>query len=479
MEDVDLQKFGISCRRRNGSDRRPANARSFWWHSHQSIILLANHQLSARMSRNLYTTDQAEENRRKPRFDPLNPQFIRPDEEEDAEEDAGFVDDVGLSKTGAKRKKVRTDVSPSKSVLVHGVNIAQGYDSDSSQEGDVKKSKKSKTKPADDDDDDMFNDAPPEPEDANDEEDAYGKLKKKKVSFVDASTFEGQVIDRDEPRDIEDEVESVPSTPNSSDNEQVDEEVGLAGLKKHAPKLERFNLRQEQAEGLFTEDGSYVRKAADPKAHQDAWMEGLTKGQIKRAEEGMRKQLEREQEMERREAEESRVKPQERLVRLIRCLQPRETALDAMARLKPKKMNKWQASQKWKKSKMAVDQDTPVSEEDAAKAKQQIEEITSHADKLLARGMLDIYSTRREILISTYQDESGERFRESSESVRETGQGGQETWEYKWPGADEVYSNFSSDNMKDWKEGGFFGDGVLVRKVGSADEWTSSVDINF
>jgi len=92
---------------------------------------------------------------------------------------------------------------------------------------------------------------------------------------------------------------------------------------------------------------------------------------------------------------------------------------------------------------------------------------------------LDIYSTRREILISTYQDESGERFRESSESVRETGQGGQEMWEYKWPGADEVYSNFSSDNMKDWKEGGFFGDGVLVRKVGSADEWTSSVDINF
>jgi hypothetical protein len=42
-----------------------------------------------------------------------------------------------------------------------------------------------------------------------------------------------------------------------------------------------------------------------------------------------------------------------------------------------------------------------------------------------------------------------------------------------------VYSNFSSENMKGWKEGGFFGDGVLCRRLGSADEWTSSVDINF
>lgn len=431
------------------------------------------------MSRNLYTTEQAEQNRRKPRFDPLNPQFIRPDEEEEAEEDAGFVDDVGLSKTGAKRKKVRTDVSPAKPYLVHGVDIAQGYDSDSSEEGGAKKPKKSKTNPVDDDDDDMFGDAPPEAEDANDDEDKYGKLNRKKVNFVDASTFEGQEIDRNEPRDIEDEIESVPSTPNSSDNEEVDEEVGLAGLKKHAPKIERFNLRQEQAEGVFTEDGGYVRKATDPKAHQDAWMEGLTKGQIKRAEDGMRKQLEREQELERREAEEEKMKPQERLVRLIRCLQPRETPLDAMARLKPKRTNKWQATQKWKKSKMAVDEEPPVSEEDAAKAKRLIEEITSHADKLLSRGMLDIYSTRREMLITIYQDESGERFRESSDAPQKGGRGGQEMWEYKWPGTDEVYANFSSENMKSWKEGGFFGEGVLCRKMGSAEEWASSIDIKF
>jgi len=78
--------------------------------------------------------------------------------------------------------------------------------------------------------------------------------------------------------------------------------------------------------------------------------------------------------------------------------------------------------------------------------------------------MLDIYSTRREILISTYQDESGERFGRVPSPCGKQDRVDKETWEYKWPGADEVYSNFSSDNMKDWKEGGFFGDGVWSEK---------------
>jgi hypothetical protein len=57
-------------------------------------------------SRSLYTTERAAENKRKTRFDPLHPEFIRQDEEEGDE----FDEDIGISKTGAKRKKVRTDV---------------------------------------------------------------------------------------------------------------------------------------------------------------------------------------------------------------------------------------------------------------------------------------------------------------------------------------------------------------------------------
>jgi hypothetical protein len=49
---------------------------------------------------------QAEDKRNETRFDPLHPEFIRADVEEEDE----FEEDVGISKAGAKRKHVRTVV---------------------------------------------------------------------------------------------------------------------------------------------------------------------------------------------------------------------------------------------------------------------------------------------------------------------------------------------------------------------------------
>ena len=421
--------------------------------------------------RSLYATEIAEEKRQKIRFDPLHPEFIRQEEEEVDE----FEEDVGMSKTGAKRKNVRIDVDTP--FIEEITNLFKGYDSDSSQEGDSNKPKKKKKKA--DDDDDMFNEGPAQQEDEDEkgkdeeEEDAYGKLKRKKVNFVDYQRFEGQEFERDE-RDPEDEEESVPSTPGSSEDEEIiDEEVGLAGSKKHAPKIEKFNLRQEQAEGVFTEDGSYVRKAADPRAHQDNWMEGLTKGQIRRAAAGMEKQRQRELEVERREAEQMAVAATDRLAFLIRLLKPSETPLEALARLNQGKKKKWQPSQRWKKSKMIVDQETSVSEEEARKVKEQIEAITAAADKMLALGNLNIYSSPREKLIRLYQEDAGERWKEDRQES-ET-----DKWEYKWPGTGDVHSDFSSEDMRSWKEGGFFQDGVLCRRAGSEDEWKSSMEITF
>jgi hypothetical protein len=57
--------------------------------------------------RSLYTTDIAEENKRKTRFDPLRPGFIR----QQATETDEFEEDVGMSRANAKRKNVRIAVS--------------------------------------------------------------------------------------------------------------------------------------------------------------------------------------------------------------------------------------------------------------------------------------------------------------------------------------------------------------------------------
>lgn len=330
----------------------------------------------------------------------------------------------------------------------------------------------------DDDDDDMF--AEPERpqtteiQDEENEEDAYGKLKKKKVNFVDYKTIEGQELS-DSEKDVEDEEESVPSTPeggSEDERDSLDEELGPARSNKKI-KMEKFNLRQEQAEGMFTEDGSFVRKAADPRAHQDSWMEGLTKGAIARARAGHEKQLQREAELERKEMEDRRVSPTERLERLIRCLKPRETPLDALARLNQGK-KKWQPSQKWKKSKMDVDSEQSAAKEEAAKVKKQIEEITAHADHILNLGNQSVYSTPRERLIMLYQEDAGERFREDPINKNEVVQ-----WEYKWPEGEEVYSGFAADDMRSWKEGGFFGAGVLCRPMGIDGEWKTSTEIDF
>jgi CD2 antigen cytoplasmic tail-binding protein 2 len=403
------------------------------------------------------------------RFDPLNPTVIQQEEDEVDE----FAEDIGLSKAGTKRKQVRTDVSPSPLHLSKEMTeILKGYDSDSSQEGDSKKPKKKKK--ADDDNDDMFDDEHAQNEDAkeDDDEDAWGKLKRKQTKFLNYTAFKGQEFQGEE-QDLEDEEESIPSTPHESDDEVIDDEVGLAGSKKRPPKIEKFNLRQEQAEGVFTDDGGYIRKAADPRAHQDNWMDGLTKGQIRRAAEGMEKQRQRELEVERREAEEMAIAATERLAFLIRSLKPTETPLKALARLNQEKKKKWQPSQKWKKSKMQVDRED-ISEEDAEKVKEQIEAITSACDKLLALGNSNIYSTSRERLIMLYQEDTGERFRERPAQQSETNK-----WEYKWPGTDEVHSSFSSEEMRGWKAGGFFGDGVLCRRAGSEEEWKNSMDIVF
>src|SRR5579859_1838892 len=274
-------------------------------------------------ARKILGNDGDDGEKKKPRFDPLHPEFIRADNEEEADE---FEEDIGMSRTGAKRRKVRTD----------------GYDSDSSQEGDRQRNKKKKKKAApaktNEDDDDMFNEASTLATGDEEEEvelDAKGKPKKE-VKFVDYTNFEGQEISDNE-RDVEDEEESVPSTPGQSEDEEIidAEEVGPAGLKGHkAPKIERYNLKQEQSEGVFTEDGTYVRKAADPRAHQDVWMQGLTKGQIDRARKAKEKMEQRAaEEAEKRDDAMGKLTSNERLERLIRCLKPGETPLEALARL--------------------------------------------------------------------------------------------------------------------------------------------------
>ena len=81
------------------------------------------------------------------------------------------------------------------------------------------------------------------------------------MRFVNAIRFKGQEYDDNE-EDVLVREEFLPSTPPPSfAKEIIDEEVGYSRI--CPPRIVALNL-QEEEEGDFNEDGSYVHKAADP-----------------------------------------------------------------------------------------------------------------------------------------------------------------------------------------------------------------------
>jgi CD2 antigen cytoplasmic tail-binding protein 2 len=268
------------------------------------------------------------------KFDVRNPSTLAPDaREEDAILDA---DVIGGSNT--KRGAVNLD----------------GYDSDSENEDFNTRNEKRKKEEADaansaskasgntagdDDDDDMFaaddddaaNGDKKVPEGGDVEE---SDIKKNKVRFLDADQIDGAEntsrdkegirLDDDGSSDDEADVELA------IQEEGVDEEVGLGGLKKHAPKVEAFNLKQEMEEGQFDQDGNYIRKGGDPDAVHDSWLQGLSKKEMRKAAAAHEK---REAEARKQRLEDDAILVSELLKTLILNLERAETPLEALARL--------------------------------------------------------------------------------------------------------------------------------------------------
>jgi hypothetical protein len=321
------------------------------------------------------------------RFNTHRPGFLQ---HEDAEVDE-FGEDVGISKKRSKRRRIRTaNEGPTVlSITVNGVEIKGDYEGESSDDGDFNAPSKSAK------DDHILN--------TKGDLNAFGKLKPKEVKFVSADAFKGQEYEKEE--DIQDKEEFLPSTPPPSFAEEIiDEDVGYSRI--CPSQIVAFNLREEEEEGAFIEDGSYIRKAADPLAHQDAWLDGMTKGQTERALEArLKQQLIMTEKLNKEEAEEL-VTVEQLLDRVLPLLKYGETPLQALARLNTGKRRKWQPSQKWKKSKMIIDQQGDVNEIEQAQVKEQIEAITVFADTLLILGQRNVYDTPREVLIRRYGNDT-------------------------------------------------------------------------
>ena len=199
----------------------------------------------------------------------------------------------------------------------------EGYDSDSSDDGEgVVNSRKKQ-----DEDDDMFSPA----EKVENEESS-----KKQDKFMRLGDIEGQEFEPHSGSDSESDIDE----PVDQDDAERKKKEGMGF------ELSSFNMREEMEEGKFTEDGTYIR-TFDPHSVHDRWMEGLDDREIKMAR--RRKRDQEKKQREKIEAEERELQdsggPDALERELLHMLKKGETVLEALQRLgsrtKKNQKNKW------------------------------------------------------------------------------------------------------------------------------------------
>ncbi|KAI9807616.1 MAG: hypothetical protein M1825_005556 [Sarcosagium campestre] len=442
---------------------------------------------------------------KKPRFDVRNPSALAPD----APEDDAILDMDEIGKGGQQTKR-------------NAVNL-DGYDSDSSNEGfDARadaKAKQAKKRGAEggpsvqEDTNDMFADLEDEFEDGDKDEDLSreGKKKDKGVRFLDVTEIEGQVagskagghvsadfsLDEDQSAKGKErerrERDSESDDEVNEDDKDVDEEVGAGGRKANAPKLDAFNMRGEMEEGRFDAQGNFVRKAADPDAVHDSWLEGVSKKDMKRASEAAAK---RDEEWRQKSIADDQLLTSDLLESLIVRLERGETVLEALARLgrlREKQKPRWQGKNRNRKKQTQIhDMDVDAENENESesenptemKRRETVEAITEAADQLLTRGQTEIYDETRESLIRQYSRETGDAWVEAArtEDVHASSDGGlapARQWEYRWTDkrdGGEHHGPYDGSTMAQWQEAGYLGENVEFRTAGDQGDWSRSVD---
>ncbi|KAK9236674.1 hypothetical protein V1525DRAFT_406211 [Lipomyces kononenkoae] len=328
----------------------------------------------------------------------------------------------------------------------------QGYRSDSSEDEYFTTARKARSAGNDanangdragndDEDADMFGDAnvnngngavQDDDDLSSDEDDLDGVSKRsKKVRFMELNEIEGQDLSVGENVDAERlnrEVENfavkhaqqqannakrkeIPVDEDDVENENVtediDPEIGLTGSRIHVPQLEAFNMRSDLEDGQFDASGNFIRRDdADSKIEEmhDVWLDSVSRRDIRAAAKAdeVRRERERAADAERRRDEEER--PVSALMGALLCeLEATETPMEALQRLGPGKKKKW-GNNKRKKQEVETDEE----KEKERRRKESVETITDAADKLMTRGVPDIYDTAREQLLRLYTRDTGQ-----------------------------------------------------------------------
>ncbi|CAG7854949.1 SubName: Full=Uncharacterized protein {ECO:0000313/EMBL:CCA71518.1} [Serendipita indica DSM 11827] len=353
-----------------------------------------------------------------------------------------------------------------------GAVKVEGYESDSTDDGEGVVLSRRKGQ-EDVDDDDMFN--------MGDEDEKEKKQEtKKETKYLELGEIEGQEFGAEDEEDEEkmdgdedDEASVSESEPEDEDDAERRKRAGMGF------EISKFNMKEEMEEGKFAEDGMYVR-SYDAHAVHDRWLEDIQERDMKKARRAKRRAEKREKE---------RIKEEKKLLegdgtdgntggkpglekQLLNYLLPEETVLEALARLGREKKKK-----DAKLKKKQTGDDVPMGgTKDPKPTSSDIDRLTALASALIVDDP-DVYSNTYEGILRSVR---------RSGTVPQDWVPPQPQYEYCWAqtdasngAADTVYGPFPARDMQQWYEASFFGlsgEKIRVRKVGTS-EWQAWDDV--
>merc|ERR1712168_25317 len=275
-----------------------------------------------------------------------------------------------------------------------------------------------------------------------------------------------------------------------------------------------FNMRDELEDGHFDGDGHYIFKKEREKS--DGWIENIDFVGINQHPKAL--------EAYNRDDSDSdeELPPMDLIIeyrKMIKLMEPGETVMKALRRLGGGKAGiaSSSASQRWKAKKMKIEQ-SPVNVD-----KEGLLELTGLADKILQNGIFGIYQETFEKIshkikvdddriqnertvvpddaddgdildlfadsfdkkeITKSKETAKHKPERQDNSVKKNADAFKSTdvrWEYKWKDDKDgiLHGPFSSSEMMEWMEEGFFADGVLVRKFSTEGQFYDSKRIDF
>lgn len=237
---------------------------------------------------------------------------------------------------------------------------------------------------------------------------------------------------------------------------------------KKAPKIEEFNLRKEEEEGRFDEDGNYVENEEEENPEDVIWT-GMKKEdyeKVRKAQENRDKKI---LERQKRETPYSTYSTGKLIGILIEILEPTETCYEALGRLAPQHKRKRKEKKNF--------QDDPD-------RKEKITKITGVCEALInEKAVSGIYEMSREEMMRLYKQETGDEYSLST-NVKKRKREGSDTededhdrendeknntlrkeWEFKWNEELDINGPYTTDEITYWRDT-YFDENVLVRKVG-------------